>query len=159
MSVNVKTVTGRRTLKFTSYDDIRRDVEQLMSCGQIKSLGNWTAGQNFEHMAKSIHACIDGIDYEMAWPFRMIARVFRNYFLSSPMKPGFHLPRPMEPAFGPSDQISQEQGYRLLIDSLTRIQSTTQRAPSPAFGEMTEPDWIRLHCRHAELHLSFLVNV
>jgi hypothetical protein len=29
--------------------------------------------------------------------------------------------------------------------------------PNPVFGAMTPEDWKRLHLRHAELHLSFVV--
>ena len=158
MSVNLKTVTGRRTLSFQCYNDIRLDVMQLMRGGGIRSLGNWSAGQNFEHLAKSMNASIDGIDFRLPAWMRMIAKVFKGWFLSHPFRPGFQLPKQMEPGFGPRDDVSTEVGYRELLESLDRIERETKRAPSPAFGEMPESDWIKLHCRHAELHLSFLVN-
>lgn len=158
MSVNVKTVSGRRNLSFQTYDDIRQDAMQLMRGGRIRSLGNWTPGQNFEHLAKSMDASIDGIDFRLPGWMRFVARAFKGWFLSHPFKPGFQLPKEMEAGFGPGESVSTEEGYRLLLASLDRIKSTTKRAPSPAFGEMPESDWIRLHCRHAELHLSFLVN-
>ena len=28
--------------------------------------------------------------------------------------------------------------------------------PSPVFGPMTHEEWEQLHCRHAELHFSFI---
>ncbi len=158
MSVNVKTVTGRRDVRIESYDDILRDAEALMSGGPIQSLGNWTPGQNFEHLAKSMNASIDGVDFKMPWIMRTIAKLFKNMFLNQPFKPGFRLPVKMETDFGPGDSISDEEGFQLLVAAVERIKSTTKRAPSPAFGEMPESDWIKLHCRHAALHLSFLVN-
>ena len=158
MAVNVKKVAGRRSVKICTYDDIQSDAESLMRGGRIRSLGNWTAGQNFEHLAKSMDACIDGVDFQLAWPMRMLASLFRNRFLNSPFKPGFQLPVKMEPAFGPSESISDEDGFRKLVAAIQRLKTTAKRAPSPAFGEMPESDWIKLHCRHAELHLSFLVN-
>jgi hypothetical protein len=158
MSVNVKAVTGRREVKIESYDDILRDAENLMKRGPIRSLGNWTPGQNFEHLAKSMDASIDGVEFKMPWFMRVIAKLFKNMFLNQPFKPGFKLPVKLEADFGPQEGISDEAGYQLLIAAVERIKTTTKRSPSPAFGEMPESDWIKLHCRHAALHLSFLVN-
>jgi Protein of unknown function (DUF1569) len=158
MTINVKAVTGRRLLRFESYDDIRRDVLQLMASGPIRSLGNWSVGQNFEHLARSMDVSIDGVDYRLPAWMRLIAKSLKGWFLSRPFKPGFQLPKELENGFGPGAHVSTEDGYRELLASLDRIESTARRAPSPAFGEMPESDWIRLHCRHAELHLSFLTN-
>jgi len=40
---------------------------------------------------------------------------------------------------------------------VARLQATTKRYPSPAFGPLTLEEWDQLHLRHAELHLSFFV--
>jgi Protein of unknown function (DUF1569) len=157
MSVNVKHVKGRRKVHFECYDDIRRDAEMLHRSGPLKCLGNWTAGQNYEHLAKSIDVSIDGVDYKLPLWMQWIAKAFKNWFLNRPFKPGFNLPVKLEPAFYPREIISDEDGFRLLIVALDRIQSNPHRAASPAFGEMPESDWIKLHCRHSELHLSFLL--
>lgn len=53
---------------------------------------------------------------------------------------------------------SDEEGFQLLKASVARIKSTDRRAPSPAFGEMAESHWMKLHCWHGGLHLSFLVS-
>ena len=158
MAVDVKNVIGRRKVAIDSYDDILRDAEQLIRGGKIRSLGNWTAGQNFEHLARAMDVSIDGVSYKMPLWMRTIARFFKSWFLNRPFKPGFQLPTQLENDFGPSPFISDEEGFRLLTEAVARIKSTERRAPSPAFGEMPESDWIKLHCRHAALHLSFLVN-
>jgi hypothetical protein len=157
MTVNVKQVKGRRKLHFECYADIRRDLDQLLLSGPIKCLGNWTPGQNYEHLAKSIDVSIDGVDYTLPLWMRWIARPLKSWFLNRPFMPGFNLPVKLEPAFYPRDVISDEVGHQLLQKALDRIESTTKRAASPAFGIMPESDWIKLHCRHSELHLSFLV--
>ena len=41
--------------------------------------------------------------------------------------------------------------------AMQRLQTETRRMPHPAFGPLTADEWERLHCRHSELHLSFLV--
>ena len=157
MSINVKQVKGRRKLHFECYDDIRRDAEMLHRSGPLTCLGNWTAGQNYEHLAKSIDVCIDGVDYTLPLWMQWIAKPFKSFFLNRPFKPGFNLPVNLEPAFYPREIISDEDGFQLLMKALDRIKSEPRRAPSPAFGVMPESDWIKLHCRHSELHLSFLV--
>lgn len=158
MTIDVRKVTGRRNVSIENYDDILRDAEQLMRGGRIRSLGNWTAGQNFEHLAKAMDASIDGVDFTMPFWMRAIAKLFKTWFLNRPFKPGFQLPAQLEHDFGPRAVISDEDGFRLLQAAVARIKSTDRRAPSPAFGDMPESDWIKLHCRHAALHLSFLVN-
>jgi hypothetical protein len=157
MAVNLKTVQGRRPLHFETYDDIRRDVQQLMQ-RSVSSLGNWTVGQNLHHLAKSFDASIDGMGVQLPGWMRLIAKAFKGWFLSRPFKPGFKLPASMEPALGPDHDVSTDDGFRMLLAAIDRIERDPRRARSPAFGEMPESDWIKLHCRHSELHLSFLVN-
>jgi hypothetical protein len=36
------------------------------------------------------------------------------------------------------------------------LKTEPRRKPSPLFGELTIDEWNQLHCRHAELHLSFI---
>jgi hypothetical protein len=36
------------------------------------------------------------------------------------------------------------------------LKTEPQRHPSPFFGTLTNEEWDALHCRHAELHLSFI---
>jgi Protein of unknown function (DUF1569) len=43
-----------------------------------------------------------------------------------------------------------------LQKSYDRLASQVPVLPSPLFGRLTHGDWIKLHLRHAELHLSFL---
>ncbi|MFN5799079.1 MAG: DUF1569 domain-containing protein [Planctomyces sp.] len=31
------------------------------------------------------------------------------------------------------------------------------RAPHPGFGRMTHQEWLLLHLRHSEMHLSFAI--
>ena len=41
--------------------------------------------------------------------------------------------------------------------SVQRLRTEPQRVPSPLFGTLTAEQWEKVHLRHAELHLSFLV--
>ncbi len=40
MPVDVKAVRGRRDLKYTSFDDLLADAENLVSSPQTRTLGN-----------------------------------------------------------------------------------------------------------------------
>ncbi len=46
-----------------------------------------------------------------------------------------------------------------LRQAIHRLQTEEKRAPNPVLGKLTREEWDRLHCRHAELHLSFLVPI
>jgi hypothetical protein len=37
------------------------------------------------------------------------------------------------------------------------MKAEPQRFPSPFLGELTREQWDQLHCRHCELHLSFIL--
>ena len=48
----------RRTLKFTSLDQVMPDVDQLL--GGYTQLGNWTLGQSCKHVGDIVVKSIDG---------------------------------------------------------------------------------------------------
>ena len=53
--------------------------------------------------------------------------------------------------------VSFEDGLQSLRQAIHRLQTETQRAPNPVLGPLSIEEWNQLHCRHCELHLSFLV--
>jgi hypothetical protein len=152
-------VTNRRKLHFESLDDILADVDQLAKSREIRTLGNWTPGQVFEHLATTMTKSIDGFQTSMPAPVRFLFRlVMKNRFLNSPMSPGFQLPAKAaaEMTPGPTDL---QQGLKDIREAIKRLQTEGKRAVSPALGPLTLEEWTKMHCRHAELHLSFLVPV
>jgi hypothetical protein len=50
MSVNTKSVTQRREVTFTSYDDLLTDAMQL-AAGEVITVRNWSFGQILKHLA------------------------------------------------------------------------------------------------------------
>ena len=70
------------------------------------------------------------------------------------MPAGFNLPRMAADLLPPP--TSTEEGRQSLRQALRRLLTETNRAVHPLFGPMTVEEWTQLHCRHAELHLSFL---
>jgi hypothetical protein len=106
-----------------------------------------------------MNKCIDGFDHHMPWPMRfVISLLFKRKFLSQPMKAGFKLPKKTATEIVPPP-TSLEEGLLCIRQALDRLQMESKRAPSAFLGPLTRDEWDQLHCRHAELHLSFLIPV
>jgi hypothetical protein len=50
MAVSAKKATGRRKLRFESYDDILADIDRL-AVSPVRCLGNWSLGQICRQLA------------------------------------------------------------------------------------------------------------
>jgi hypothetical protein len=155
MSVNTAKVVGRRTLKFSSYDELLADVERLTS-GPVQALGNWSPGQIFRHLAIVYNSSIDGFSITFPLPLRLAGKVFRKKLLTMSMPAGFKLPAAGQKAMVPP-ATSTEEGAAELRAAIARLKQEPTRAPHPMFGNLTREEWDRVHLSHAALHLSFLL--
>jgi hypothetical protein len=154
MPVNTSKVNDRRKVEYTSLQQVLEDAERL-SRGKIKPLGNWSAGQVFQHLAWSFNTSIDGTDAQFPWWLRTMARLMRKRLLAGPMPPGFKLPASAQKVVpGPT---STEVGLAALRAAIARQERESTRAPNPVFGKFTREEWDQLHLKHAALHMSFLV--
>jgi hypothetical protein len=72
------------------------------------------------------------------------------------MRPGFQLPTDAAKELEPPP-TSTEDGLQIFRAAVARQKSETNREPNPFFGPLTLDEWNQLHCRHAEMHLSFVV--
>jgi Protein of unknown function (DUF1569) len=154
-SVNTAKVEGRRKLKFQSYEDLLADLDRLSS-GPVKTLGNWSPGQIFRHLAKAYNSSIDGFSMIFPLHFRLLAKVFRKKLLSMPMPAGVKLPSKSGKSLLPPP-TSTEEGLSELRGAIARLQTEPKRAKHPLFGALTNQEWDKVHLTHASLHLSFLV--
>ena len=66
MPVNTAKVQGRRQLDYGSFEELLADADRLSS-GELKTLGNWSAGQIFRHLALVMNGSIDGLS--VTFPF------------------------------------------------------------------------------------------
>jgi Protein of unknown function (DUF1569) len=155
MSVNTAKVVGRRKLKFASYEEMLADAERVGS-GSVRTLGNWSAGQIFRHLAAAYNASIDGFTITFPLPIRLMGRLFRKRLLSTSMPAGFQLPAKGAGGLVPPP-TSTEEGLSALRSAVARLRSESRRVPHPALGAMTREEWDQVHLGHASLHLSFLV--
>ncbi|MDA7978940.1 MAG: DUF1569 domain-containing protein [Pirellulales bacterium] len=153
-AVQTKIVEGRRELRFETLDDILDDAQAMATAGWTV-LGNWSFGQACFHIAKTIEAGIDGMDYKAPFFIRLIVGLRKKKMLSKPFPAGFKPPRPISLRLETSDPVSDEDGVAMLEKAIHRFKNESKRSPSPVFGHLTDEEWIKLHCRHSELHFSF----
>ncbi|HEX4128814.1 MAG TPA: DUF1569 domain-containing protein [Pirellulales bacterium] len=146
----------RRELRYANFDELLADAERS-AAGPVQALGNWTPGQIFEHLARSMNRSIDGFEGQAPWIVRWVARTFmKRRLLAGPMKPGFRLPPAAAAVLVPGSTDCTD-GLAALRQAVARLKTETHRAPSPFLGPLTREESDRLHLNHAALHMSFLV--
>lgn len=160
--LNTKSVTNRREVRFGTLNDLLGDIDQVVradAAGQAHPLGNWSPGQNLQHLAKFLACSLDGFDGEPPLGVKVFGRVLRlamgKKLFTKPVPPGLKLP-PDVP-FLPAGEVSVEEGTAALKREIGRVQGGAAFIPaSPLFGKLSREQWIELHLRHAELHMSFI---
>jgi hypothetical protein len=155
MPIDTKKVKDRRALKYASLQEVLADAERL-SRGNIKALGNWSAGQIYRHLAITMNNSIDGFDNKAPWYLRAMARLFKKKLLCGPMPPGYQLPPDARASLVPGP-TSTEEGLAALRAAIARQDREPNRAPNPVFGPLTKDEWNQVHLMHSALHMSFLV--
>lgn len=154
--VKTKKVAGRRVVRYESLDEILADAERLAVI-PTRTLGNWSVGQIYTHLAKAADVLIDGAPLSAPLPVQWVLRTFlKKRILSKSLSPGFKLPKRASSLI--PDLTSTEMGLELLRIATARIKKTEKRAERhPAFGKCSTEDWNAWHLRHSEMHMSFIV--
>jgi len=156
MPVVTKKVSGRRTLRFESLDEVQAEAERLAD-GRVKMLGNWSLAQIFKHLAAGLNSSLDGSTFKAPWYVKMMAPFLKNSFLNKTLPPGFSIPPVAEAQFLPQDNAETAASLEELRAAIKRVKSTQDRALHPLFGALKPEDSDRFHMRHAELHLGFAI--
>ena len=158
--VKTAKVSDRRQLSFASMADILADVEKLDAAEkegkEISASGNWSPAQIIEHVMFFVDGSMDGFDFKAPLPLRILGLIGRSFILNKPMKPGIKLPRKMSmvlphPKSIWFDAVSHARKAILRVEAGKYMDQ-----PSPLLGTMSHEDWVKLHCRHAEMHFSFI---
>jgi hypothetical protein len=155
MAVNPRHVQGRRELTFHSLRQVLDDVEHLVASPTTRTLGNWSLPELLSHLTLTLNNSIDGFQVRAPWFIRLLAPLVKKSALKK-ISPGIRLPKSAEAfAFPPAGSLQDSlQQFRHAIQ---RASTETMQAPHPAFGRMTHQEWLLLHLRHSEMHLSFAV--
>jgi hypothetical protein len=154
--VNTKTVTDRRTLSFSCMDDLLRDLEGLDG-GAIRATGNWSPAQIVQHVGKLIGFSLDGFPPGAKAPLllRLLGPMLKGRFLGRPFPGGITIPDTLA-MLRPDDAIEWADALGAFRALVARTRDESMTARSPLFGRMTNEDWVKVHCRHAEMHFSFM---
>ncbi len=155
MPINTAKVEGRRSLDYSSFEELLADADRLAS-GPVQALGNWSDGQIFKHLALAYNGSIDGFAMTFPLPFRLMARLFKKKLINGAMPPGFTLPGDGGKSVTPGP-TSTEEGLAALHAAVGRLEREPHRATHPMFGDLTKDEWNKIHLKHASLHMSFLV--
>ena len=153
-------VQGRREVRYETMQDIANDLDELAAGGEPRSLGNWTAAQNVEHVAKFFEFAREGYpDIGFPTPLRWFIGTFaKKRYLARGFQPGFKFPtKKVAAAFGPGD-MTWAEAVSYFREQIERSrQPGVMTSVNPILGKMTHEEYVQLQCRHAELHFSFLV--
>lgn len=153
----------RRDLKFNSIDDLSAELDRIQhahDAGTLSTTGNWSPGQNLQHLAIVWKAGIDGFPPEMKPPFfiKWPARwLFKKRATAGETAPaGIKLPKQASKII-PVAQVAFDQGMHQLREQIARTTGGERfAAHSPIFGDMTHEQWTNLQLGHCQLHLGFL---
>lgn len=150
------TQKSRRTVRYATLEEFKQDLDALIE-GGCEPIGNWSLAQIVDHLGDTFHASIDGMAYKAPWFARtFIAPFLKNSVLIKPMKPGIQLPKKAQKFLPPAD-VTLDAALEKVRSGLARLEHELPVADHPFFGKMASEEWMQLHLRHCELHMSFIV--
>ena len=151
----------RRELRFDSFDEVVRDVEQLHAKGYDKA-GNWDLAQVCGHLTKWLSYPLDGFPKPgcfigtMLWLMKItVGRGMKKKILATGKfkEGGPTMPESVTPAGG-----DEAAAVSKLKETIERFKNHTGEVhASPLFGPMDKEELSRLHLIHCAHHLSFLI--
>ena len=147
-------------MSLADLDELAAEVDRIVAAekaGRLKTAGNWTAGQNLAHLASWIEYNYIGFPLSPPpWPIRFILKTFmKKKYLRSGLPQGVKIPGQPNGTTG-QDAMTTVDAAERLKRAITRLRAEPPSHPSPAFGQLTHDETVRLNLRHAELHLGFL---
>lgn len=158
-AIDTTKVTGRRELRFNTYDDLLADAERMAAL-EVTTLGNWSYPQILDHLAKSLNKMIDGPGFMLPMPMRFIMRLtMMKKMVNEALDPGFKFPASVAKEFTPSPEVELHAALESLRAAIDRVKSDPTRAKHPAFGAITTEEWDQFQLRHCEMHMSFVQPV
>lgn len=152
----------RRPLSFHCTGCLKEELGRIESAhraGTLGKTGNWTPGENLDHVARLWEYAFDGFPPEARVNIliKMFARLMKGSMTSGKTLPAGFKYGGAASYMAPRPGCSVEAGLARLRAVLDRLDRGEQmRATSPAFGALTHDEWMRLHLGHAQLHLGFV---
>jgi len=155
-------MSSLRSLKFTNWDDVERDLQQLLQ--GYEQHGNWTLAQISLHLRDWIGFPMDGFP-TVSWPMRLLSGFIRGTvgkrLLRKTLTQGFPAGTPTLPVtvHAPSE-ADDANAVDQLQQTITRFRRFTGSIhPSPLFGSMDYQTAEQLQLKHVAHHLQFLTPI
>ena len=145
-------------LRFNSIDQVLEAVERLAAAeteGKLRSSGRWTLGQALNHLATWVDYAYEGFPLKIPFFLRWLGPLTKKRALSKPMKPGLRIPG-IQGGTLATVVVPTADAMPHFRRSFARLSAQAPGDPHPILGTLTHEEWMALHLRHAELHLSFL---
>lgn len=147
----------RRSLHFETLEDALDDVVRLRDHGFV-AIGNWSAGKIVQHLADTITYSIDGFPPSAVEGLEPVHPRLAERMITKSVRAGIELPAQFE-AILPDEETDLDAAVESLREATDRAAREKMTSRSPLLGPMNHERWVQGHCRHAELHLSFLIPV
>jgi hypothetical protein len=146
-----------------AVEDLVAEVERVVAAavaGRVRPLGNWSPAQVLWHLGKLMELSFDGFTWRyrrgpqwLTRPFRLLAW---RWLIRLAFRPGFRNP-PEAAGLAPAAAVSLEEAAAYVRRQIERIRSGERMTQEAAVeGAYSHDQWVYIHLRHAELHLSFL---
>ncbi len=156
MPVNVKQA-ARRELHLPTLDDILAEAEAIASTAHTTT-GNHSASELIWHVAYFIDKSATGFGYRAPLPVWVVGNLLKRVGIAQrPIKPGIRPPKSLDRRFWPGGGVTLDDALAYLRRSIGAAREPgSMTHPSPVLGRLTHDQWATLHCRHAEMHFSFI---
>jgi hypothetical protein len=162
-AVGTRRIARRRPVRLQSIDDLVAEVDQVTAAtaaGKAHSLGNWSPAQILWHIGRFIELSFDGFTFRYRrgpeWITRLLRLLAWRWLIALAFRPGFRNPREAA-ALEPEPSVSFDVAVAYLKQQIARIRGGERMTKECSVdGPYSHEQWVYIHLRHAELHLSFL---
>ena len=149
---------SRRRLRFEAIEQALAEADALVAAeaaGRLRCLGRWTPGQNLNHLATWVDYAYDGFAMKIPFFLRWFGPLMKRKMLAGPLAAGIRIPGAPGGTYA-VEPVATPAAHEHFRSSFSRLAREAPVRPHPLLGPLTHEQWVALHLRHAELHLSFL---
>ena len=147
-----------RTLNLQTPRQALEEAQRLALLARedrLVTLGNWSAGQVFAHLAWWVESIDEDKGPKPPWFIKLLGPLMKKKMLTGHLPTGFRLPGSPSGTYG-DEPCELEEGLARFAKAMARLERNGFPNRHPVFGSMSGREWVSLHLRHAELHLGFL---
>jgi Protein of unknown function (DUF1569) len=163
VTVDTGRIGGRRPIRLPTLDDLALEADRVVAAaaaGSVRPLGNWSPAQVLWHIGRLMECSFDGFPFRYRRGPTWITRLFRllawRWLIALAFRPGFQNP-PEAATLEPEPSVSLVEATAYLKRQIARVRAGERMTQECSVeGPYTHDQWVYIHLRHAELHLSFL---